>query len=72
MLYDASAASAQRLYDVGTRTIHQLGAGASAVSLAIDTGLARWSEWQLAFAPCRRFFGVGPRLGHVGRPAATL
>ena len=50
VLYDLSEGSPQRLYDLGARTIHQLGAAGSAVWLAIDTDLARWSEWQLAIA----------------------
>ena len=59
-LYRVSAGSVERLYDVGTRTIHQLGAADSVVWLAIDTDLARWSEWQLAF-------GTGPAIAPDAR-----
>lgn len=47
-LYDLSGGSAMRLYDVGARTIHQVGAAGSAVWLEVDTDLARFSAWQLA------------------------
>ena len=59
-VYDASGSSAVRLYDVGARTIHQLGAAGSAAWLVVDTDLARFSAWQLAI-------GSGPTLAPDAR-----
>jgi mono/diheme cytochrome c family protein len=59
-LYDLSSGSAVRLYDVGARTIHQLGAAGSAVWLVVGTDLARFSAWQLAI-------GTGPTLAPDAR-----